>query len=174
MSGINDPESLFNESKGNEYDLTDESDEEAIEKIEDAADFTSDFMRVNKSVQCGRKTYVIKNQKYQSISYRFELKPGNEGSCELSTPTGFSGDVRMWVTNSKGNKVWANVYDLSDVDFDGRALFEYLGGEDPNVEGFDQRSVARFFGDEETSEDSDTSDSDEEAQSFEPDEELPF
>ena len=177
MSDSNGPESLFNESKRNEYSLTNESDEEAIDKIADAADFIVSFMRVNKAVPCGKKTYAIKDQKYQAVSYKFELTPDNAGSCELSTPASFSGDVQMWVTNGKGNKVWASVYDLDNVDFDGRALFEYLGGEDPNVYyqvATTRRSIARFFGDEEGSNDSTSSNSDEETQLFEPDDDLPF
>lgn len=174
MPDSNGPESIFNESKRNDYDLTDERDEEAIDKIVDAADFAASFMRVGSAVQCGTRTYVINGQKYQSATYRFELTPENAGSCELSTPASFSGDVRMWVTNRKNNKVWANVYDLSDVDFEGRALFEYLGGDDPSVGGFNQMSVAQFFGEEDTSEYSNSSSPKGEPEFFEPDEDLPF
>lgn len=166
--------SVFNESKKNNYELSNDKNERAINQIEAAAKQTADHMGVSEVDKTGVSMYEIKESSYQSIDYRFKLSESNFCTCQLSAPASFSGDVRMWITRN-GRKLWAKLSALQE--FDGKALFRYLGGKSEKGRGsFDQRSltqqkkIAQAFGDTEF----DARNSEKTEERFEPDDELPF
>lgn len=142
------PNNFFNESNKNKYEKVEEYNKKAAAKINEAANFLLGFLKASTLAPVQSETYLIKKQKYQAITFRFRNAAGNSCACEISVPTTFAGEPRMWTNNREGDRVWANIHALSEADFDGPALFKYLGGRIEEMSESDRANVGEFFGDD--------------------------
>ena len=148
MPSERNPRNFFNDPKGYSIEEIDEWNGRADREINDAAEFLFNFLGVEEFGSIRTRAYVSDGRKYQGSIIEFKGSSGNSCVCEVSTPMEFSGIPYVWTYDSKGQRKWAEVYNLDEVSFDGRALFKYLSGRIDEMSGPSKKSIGRLFGDD--------------------------